>query len=155
MNQVQEFISNWGLSSPLSLSPTSAPQDRSHRNSADPENVGNEKNDNEEHPISHIPGLSHSLPEREILVRGLIGFFPPLTIAHVDILAHQPEPWLPGDPLNFPAPSTGDPWQNWHRRVEDHDNELCRGWKDEIEKILIFVSMPFQSSASVKITAGS
>jgi len=32
-----------------------------------------------------------------------------------------------------------DPWQKCHRLTEKHDEEMCEAWKEEIDKLLIFV----------------
>ncbi|TFK68281.1 hypothetical protein BDN72DRAFT_752917, partial [Pluteus cervinus] len=32
-------------------------------------------------------------------------------------------------------------WEECHKLVEDYDDEMCRAWKDEIDKLLIFASL--------------
>lgn len=53
----------------------------------------------------------------------------------------QPKLPIPGDPMEHFLPKTGNPWRNWQQRVEKFDNESCAAWKDEIDKLMVFVSI--------------
>ncbi|TFK17735.1 hypothetical protein FA15DRAFT_604485, partial [Coprinopsis marcescibilis] len=32
-------------------------------------------------------------------------------------------------------------WKEGRKLVEKHDDDMCRGWKDEIDKLLIFAGL--------------
>ncbi|KAF8650975.1 hypothetical protein AX16_004990 [Volvariella volvacea WC 439] len=42
----------------------------------------------------------------------------------------------PGD-----AKEADDSWRVLYRNIEKHDNEMCKGWNDEIQNLLIFASL--------------
>ncbi|KAK0460669.1 uncharacterized protein EV420DRAFT_222678 [Desarmillaria tabescens] len=40
-----------------------------------------------------------------------------------------------------PISRTGDPWEAGVNQVEKYDNELCRGWKEHIDTLLVFAGL--------------
>ena len=48
-------------------------------------------------------------------------------------------PWNCGDPHRYGAPKKGDSWNKCHKLTEKYDNEMCDAWKEEVDKLLIFV----------------
>ncbi len=38
-----------------------------------------------------------------------------------------------------PISRTGDPWETGVNQIEKYDNELCKGWKEHIDTLLVFV----------------
>ena len=48
-------------------------------------------------------------------------------------------PWHCGDPHRYGAPKKGDSWNKCHKLTEKYDNEMCDAWKEEVDKLLIFV----------------
>ncbi|TFK44181.1 hypothetical protein BDQ12DRAFT_5453 [Crucibulum laeve] len=58
--------------------------------------------------------------------------------------ASQPQnftPWLMGEPYRYPIPRFGDPWETCHQAVQKYDDDICTGWKDEVQNLLIFAGL--------------
>ncbi|TFK22202.1 hypothetical protein FA15DRAFT_758201 [Coprinopsis marcescibilis] len=51
------------------------------------------------------------------------------------------QPWKSGDPLRYPLPSDGDPWEKTLSIVDDYDERMCSAWKEEIQSLLIFAGL--------------
>ncbi|KAF9532480.1 hypothetical protein CPB83DRAFT_759418, partial [Crepidotus variabilis] len=34
-----------------------------------------------------------------------------------------------------------DPWEKCYSTVENYDDDLCSGWRDEVDKLLIFAGL--------------
>ena|SRR5258707_7145987 len=51
------------------------------------------------------------------------------------------ERWFLGGPSKYAIPEEGDPWERCYQKVKDYDGNLCQGWTDQVEKLLIFVSI--------------
>ncbi|KAF9467926.1 hypothetical protein BDZ94DRAFT_1155334, partial [Collybia nuda] len=41
----------------------------------------------------------------------------------------------------YTIPEDGDPWENCYRKVKEYDDELFKGWRDQVDKLLIFASL--------------
>ncbi|TFK63819.1 hypothetical protein BDN72DRAFT_802919, partial [Pluteus cervinus] len=54
-----------------------------------------------------------------------------------------PEPWKIRTPLNNPLPKTTGQscWEKCYRYVKEYDEDMCKAWKDEIDKLLIFAGL--------------
>ncbi|KAF8907263.1 hypothetical protein CPB84DRAFT_1744647 [Gymnopilus junonius] len=50
---------------------------------------------------------------------------------------HQ-EPWLSGGPYKYPVPQKGDPWEKCLKKVKDHDDDVCDGWRSEVDNLIVF-----------------
>jgi len=44
-----------------------------------------------------------------------------------------------GQPYLFLQPVEGDPWERMKFGVDKYDDELCKGWKDDLDTMLVFV----------------
>lgn len=57
----------------------------------------------------------------------------------------------PGQARRSPLePESKDPWAATYKRVEVIDNDACKSWRDEIDKLLVFVSSgPFGTHSQV------
>lgn len=51
------------------------------------------------------------------------------------------ERWLLGEPRKYAIPEEGDPWERCYQKVKDYDDDLCKGWRDQVEKLLIFAGL--------------
>ncbi|PFH47361.1 hypothetical protein AMATHDRAFT_87764 [Amanita thiersii Skay4041] len=52
------------------------------------------------------------------------------------------KPWVCGEPLSFPFPTTSDnPLGAIYDRMKKYDKNMCDAWRDEIEKLLIFAGL--------------
>lgn len=49
------------------------------------------------------------------------------------------KPWRSGDPHYHKVPRKGDPWEECFKLVQKFDEEMCRGWREEIDTLLVFV----------------
>lgn len=49
--------------------------------------------------------------------------------------------WLPSQLLQFLPQRKGEPYENWFKRLEKYDEGVCKSWKDEIDKLLIFAGL--------------
>ncbi|KAG2008223.1 hypothetical protein CC2G_013677 [Coprinopsis cinerea AmutBmut pab1-1] len=49
--------------------------------------------------------------------------------------------WKTGDPYHHPIPSQGDAWEESFRVVQRFDDEMCRGWREEIDTLLVFAGL--------------
>ncbi|TFK64414.1 hypothetical protein BDN72DRAFT_265676 [Pluteus cervinus] len=56
---------------------------------------------------------------------------------------NMPERWKMGTPLKNPLPkATGESsWEQCYKRVKEYDEDMCKSWKDEIDKLLIFAGL--------------
>src|SRR5688572_4991207 len=52
-----------------------------------------------------------------------------------------------GEPHRYTSPWKGNSWQRCRRMVDKYDEEMCDAWKEEVDKLLIFVSLNVTSSA--------
>ncbi|TFK61998.1 hypothetical protein BDN72DRAFT_964833 [Pluteus cervinus] len=54
-----------------------------------------------------------------------------------------PERWKMGTPLKNPLPKSTSQscWEQCYVRVKEHDEDMCKLWKDEIDKLLIFAGL--------------
>jgi hypothetical protein len=50
--------------------------------------------------------------------------------------------WQSGDAHHFPIPHKEDPWEGCFKQVQKYDEEMCRGWREEVDTLLVFVSAP-------------
>ncbi|TFK67432.1 hypothetical protein BDN72DRAFT_888879 [Pluteus cervinus] len=61
---------------------------------------------------------------------------------HEEATADIPAKWLPNEPLRYPVPKLSeDPWEACHKVVDKYDDDICKAWKDEIDKLLIFAGL--------------
>jgi len=37
------------------------------------------------------------------------------------------------------VPKKGDPWEKCFKKVKDYDEDMCEGWREEVDNLLIFV----------------
>ncbi|KAL0566765.1 hypothetical protein V5O48_015238 [Marasmius crinis-equi] len=49
--------------------------------------------------------------------------------------------WKDGDPYRFAPKRRGDPWEECLKRVDNYDDEMCRGWKEDIDTLLVFAGL--------------
>ncbi|THU88925.1 hypothetical protein K435DRAFT_678972 [Dendrothele bispora CBS 962.96] len=59
--------------------------------------------------------------------------------------------WKEGDPYRFAPKRRGDPWEQCMRRVDNYDDEMCRGWKEDIDTLLVFAGLFSASSTAFLI----
>ncbi|KAF9266354.1 hypothetical protein L218DRAFT_63506 [Marasmius fiardii PR-910] len=52
-----------------------------------------------------------------------------------------PRMWKEGDPYRFAPRRRGDPWEECLKRVDNYDDEMCRGWKEDIDTLLVFAGL--------------
>jgi hypothetical protein len=48
--------------------------------------------------------------------------------------------WQFKDPYRTHLAKDQDPWEGCFKKVRKIDDEMCRGWREEIDTLLIFVS---------------
>ncbi|KAJ3507208.1 hypothetical protein NMY22_g16999 [Coprinellus aureogranulatus] len=58
-----------------------------------------------------------------------------------DFLQDGSKRWQSGDPHHFSVPRKGDPWEESFKQVQKFDEEMCRGWREEIDTLLVFVGL--------------
>jgi len=46
---------------------------------------------------------------------------------------------MKGQPYVFLEPFEGGHWATMQKGVNKHDDELCKGWKDDLDTMLVFV----------------
>ncbi|KAF9467945.1 hypothetical protein BDZ94DRAFT_1318466 [Collybia nuda] len=51
------------------------------------------------------------------------------------------KPWRSGDPYYYDMPKKGDPWEETFKLVQKFDEEMCRGWREEIDTLLVFAGL--------------
>ncbi|KAF9467949.1 hypothetical protein BDZ94DRAFT_1210492 [Collybia nuda] len=51
------------------------------------------------------------------------------------------KPWRSGDPHYYDVPRKGDPWEEAFKLVQKFDEEMCRGWREEIDTLLVFAGL--------------
>ncbi|KAF8182032.1 hypothetical protein BJ912DRAFT_881960 [Pholiota molesta] len=51
------------------------------------------------------------------------------------------QPWFTGDPCRFPLPNEDDPWDQCFKSVMKFDEEMCRGWREEVDTLLVFAGL--------------
>ncbi|KAJ3935999.1 MAG: hypothetical protein NXY57DRAFT_957693 [Lentinula lateritia] len=49
--------------------------------------------------------------------------------------------WQEGDPYRFSPKRRGDPWEESMKRVDLYDDEMCRGWKEDVDTLLVFAGL--------------
>ncbi|KAF9261601.1 hypothetical protein L218DRAFT_930842, partial [Marasmius fiardii PR-910] len=49
--------------------------------------------------------------------------------------------WKEGDPYRFAPRRRGDPWEECLKRVDNYDDEMCRGWKEDTDTLLVFAGL--------------
>ncbi|KAK7032085.1 hypothetical protein VNI00_013455 [Paramarasmius palmivorus] len=49
--------------------------------------------------------------------------------------------WTEGEPYRFAPKRRGDPWEECLKRVDNYDDEMCRGWKEDIDTLLVFAGL--------------
>lgn len=54
----------------------------------------------------------------------------------------QPRPWIPTDDPHQRKKTEIDYWGTLYGSVRHYDEDLCRSWKDELEKLLLSVGQP-------------
>ncbi|KAK7470176.1 hypothetical protein VKT23_001614 [Stygiomarasmius scandens] len=59
--------------------------------------------------------------------------------------------WQEGDPYRFAPKRRGDPWEQCMKRVDNYDDEMCRGWKEDIDTLLVFAGLFSASSTAFLI----
>jgi hypothetical protein len=57
------------------------------------------------------------------------------------------QPLAENEPVTFKPhfheiPRKGDPWEESFKLVQKFDEEMCRGWREEIDTLLVFVRLP-------------
>ncbi|KAH9478609.1 hypothetical protein JR316_0009066 [Psilocybe cubensis] len=50
-------------------------------------------------------------------------------------------PWGTDDPYHYPIPKKDDPWDECFKLVLKFDEEMCRGWREEIDTLLVFAGL--------------
>lgn len=58
-----------------------------------------------------------------------------------DFLQDGSKKWQSGDPDHFTIPRKGDPWEECFKQVQRFDEEMCRGWREEIDTLLVFAGL--------------
>ncbi|KAG7090060.1 hypothetical protein E1B28_011677 [Marasmius oreades] len=58
-----------------------------------------------------------------------------------DVGEQPPRMWKEGDPYRFAPRRRGDPWEECLKRVDNYDDEMCRGWKEDIDTLLVFAGL--------------
>ncbi|TFK37711.1 hypothetical protein BDQ12DRAFT_736218 [Crucibulum laeve] len=51
------------------------------------------------------------------------------------------KPWRCQDPLKYPLLRTADPWEDAHKLADGFDKDMCDGWRDEVQNLLIFAGL--------------
>lgn len=89
---------------------------------------------------SRIPNLKgpSPLPGSQPEFQEQVGF-PRLGLDGFSTYKFGDIPWHCGDPHRYGAPKKGDSWNKCHKLAEKYDNEMCDAWKEEVDKLLIFV----------------
>lgn len=57
----------------------------------------------------------------------------------LSFLGQYPEIWAEGTPIKNMEPYNGDPFSDLKKSVDEHDDELCKGWREELDSMLVFV----------------
>ncbi|KAJ3767725.1 hypothetical protein FB446DRAFT_315094 [Lentinula raphanica] len=52
-----------------------------------------------------------------------------------------PRLWQEGDTYRFSPKRRGDPWEESMKRVDLYDDEMCRGWKEDVDTLLVFAGL--------------
>lgn len=55
-------------------------------------------------------------------------------------------PWRTGEPAIYPLPDNEKSWEVCNKLVQDTDKSQYKVWKDDIDKMLVFVSIYYQIS---------
>ncbi len=63
-------------------------------------------------------------------------------------------PWRCGDPYRYGPPKTGNSWTKCHELTEKYDNDMCEAWKDEVDKLLVFVRTTATSKIFLMLHSG-
>ncbi|KAF5360160.1 hypothetical protein D9758_011365 [Tetrapyrgos nigripes] len=59
--------------------------------------------------------------------------------------------WKEGEPYRFAPKRRGDPWEYCMKRVDNYDDEMCRGWNEDIDTLLVFAGLFSASSTAFLI----
>ncbi|KAF5360153.1 hypothetical protein D9758_011349 [Tetrapyrgos nigripes] len=59
--------------------------------------------------------------------------------------------WKEGDPYRYAPKRRGDPWEQCMKRVDNYDDEMSRGWKEDIDTLLVFAGLFSASSTAFLI----
>ncbi|KAF9472741.1 hypothetical protein BDN70DRAFT_440589 [Pholiota conissans] len=51
------------------------------------------------------------------------------------------DPWLSGGAHKYPVPKNGDPWETCIEKIRSYDGEMCDGWREEVDNLLIFAGL--------------
>ncbi|KAJ2934147.1 hypothetical protein H1R20_g2900, partial [Candolleomyces eurysporus] len=62
-------------------------------------------------------------------------------ISQDEILRDGSKKWQSGDPCHYSIPRKGDPWEECFNQVQKFDDEMCRGWREEIDTLLVFAGL--------------
>lgn len=50
--------------------------------------------------------------------------------------------WADGDQYRYAVPPrTGDHWERIMKRIDLYDEDICKGWREDIDTLLVFVSL--------------
>ncbi|KAF9029481.1 hypothetical protein BDZ89DRAFT_720938 [Hymenopellis radicata] len=52
-----------------------------------------------------------------------------------------PKGWRCGDPLHHEIPKSGDPWESCLALTRQYDQDMCRGWNEETDTLLVFAGL--------------
>ncbi|KAF5327857.1 hypothetical protein D9619_004773 [Psilocybe cf. subviscida] len=58
-------------------------------------------------------------------------------------LNNQPdtEPWTLNTAAKYGVPKNGDPWEACYEKMRGYDDDVCDGWRSEIDNLLIFAGL--------------
>jgi len=87
---------------------------------------------------------THSTTNRFLQhIRSPIRLFPRYRICciYLTLSSHrfQPEYWKAEHPYIYLDPSRGDSWATLRQGIQKHDDERCKGWREDLETLLVFV----------------
>ena len=57
-----------------------------------------------------------------------------------DYVEETPDPWRSGAPAVYSLPDNEKSWEECNKLARDTDKSRYKVWKDDVDKILIFVS---------------
>lgn len=47
--------------------------------------------------------------------------------------------WTEGTSIKNAEPFNGEPFEDLKQALDKHDDELCKGWREELDSMLVFV----------------
>ncbi|KAJ2914557.1 hypothetical protein MD484_g5861, partial [Candolleomyces efflorescens] len=62
-------------------------------------------------------------------------------VSQDELLRDGSKKWQSGDPCHYSIPRKGDPWEECFNQVQKFDDEMCRGWREEIDTLLVFAGL--------------